>query len=378
MSEKIKALDAHIHYSLKYPPEELVRTMDDTCTEAANLVIVPDRRSLSSVPDALMVKDMYPGRFYVFSSLDVSVYYRYGGRVGEKMTAYAKDMLACGCDGIKIIEGKPNMRKLLPVPDWDSPEWEPFFKWCENEAVPILWHVNDPEFFWDTENAPPWAKSRGWAYDESYICNEEQYGQILRLLEKFPLLKICFAHFFFMSAQLERLAEILDRFPNIRIDITPGTELYQNLSEKPGEAAAFFKKYGKRIIRGTDIGSRTVLIPGEKPLSEEESFARVRLVDSFLRDTGTEHIPGDGYFLTEDRAFEMNGLGLGDEALRDIAGANFVRFVGGGPRPADAARTARECRRIRHTLRRLEKVLPDFRADVRYILEAESYFNGKR
>lgn len=131
MDNRHFTVDAHIHYALPFKPEEIVKTMDDTGTDMGNLVVVPHRQRLSSVPDALMAKDMYKERLYVFANLEVSVHYRYKDRVGIKMAEYAKAMLDCGCDGIKIIEGKPAMRKMMPVHDWDAPVWDAFFVWRE-------------------------------------------------------------------------------------------------------------------------------------------------------------------------------------------------------------------------------------------------------
>ncbi len=73
-----------------------------------------------------------------------------------------------GADGIKLIEGKPTMRKVLPIPDFDKEVWDPFWDYCEKSGFPILMHVNDPEEFWEKDKIPSWAKSQGWGYDETY------------------------------------------------------------------------------------------------------------------------------------------------------------------------------------------------------------------
>lgn len=375
MKEIIRAVDAHIHYSLRYRPEELIRTMDATGTGAACLVLVPSRGALSSVPDALMVKDMYPGRFYVFSSLDVSVYFRFAGQIGLKMRQYAEDMLRCGCDGIKIIEGKPGMRKELPVPDWDSEEWEPFFSWLEERQIPVLWHVNDPETFWDRDKAPKFAVANGWIYDESFINNEDQYGQVLRLLERHPKLRIIFAHFFFMSNRLERLSGILDRYENLMVDLTPGIEMYENFSKHPGETKAFFEKYGKRIVYGTDIGARGVL--STAGVSYEESVERSRLVRTFLEKKGSETVSGDGIFLSADTEFEMKCLGLEGAALRDILRQNFITFAGPAPVPVKRKLVLRDIRRIRITLMIMGFIDKNLKKDTACLDQAEQYFKNK-
>ncbi len=372
MSGTNGALDAHIHYSLRFPPEELVRTMDDTGTAMANLVVVPSRTALSSVPDALAVKDMYPDRFFVFASLDVSCYYRFRGRVGEKMRDYAQEMLRAGADGIKIIEGKPAMRKMLPVPDWDSPEWEPFFSWAEETQLPILWHVNDPETFWDPEKAPRFARQMGWTYDDSFINNELQYAQVLGLLSAHPRLKIIFAHFFFLSAQLPRLDHILSAYPNLMVDLTPGIEMYENFSADPEAARAFFEKYGDRIVYGTDIGARGVLGSGE--VSYPESCERARLVHAFLENEGDLEISGDGLFLAADQSFTMKCLGLTGEALERILSGNFLRFVGAPPAPVSRRHVLKDIRRIKISLVIMGFIDKELHKDTSCLEQAQQYF----
>ena len=376
MSGKIKRIDAHIHYALPFTGEELTGIMDATGTDMANLVVVPHRQRLSSVPDALMVKDMFPGRFYVFASLDVSTVYRFRGKVGEKMTGYVSDMLKCGCDGVKIIEGKPGMRKLIPVPDWDLPEWDPFFDYLEKQGIPVLWHVNDPEEFWDESRAPSWAKERGWIYDDSFINNEEQYRQVLAMLARHPNLKIIFAHFFFMSAQLDRLADILDSYPNVMVDVTPGIEMYVNFSNNHRAASAFFRKYSDRIVYGTDIGARGVL--SSDPVSPEESAARATIVQHFLENRGSEKVTADGFFLASGTDFKLKCLGLDDETLEKIYHANFERFVGHAPASVNAKLVLKDCRRVNICLKIMDIIDKDLVPDTSCLKQVKTYFKNRR
>jgi predicted TIM-barrel fold metal-dependent hydrolase len=135
-------------------PEMLVDFMDRNGIRQANLVLVPNRQRLTSVPEAMVAKAKFPGRFYVFTSLDVSEYFRHGKEVGKFMARFVASMQALGCDGLKLIEGKPSMRKMLPVPGFDDPVWEPLWTWAEETGLPILWHVNDPETCWQPEKHP--------------------------------------------------------------------------------------------------------------------------------------------------------------------------------------------------------------------------------
>lgn len=374
MHKGMQVLDCHIHYALPTPAQSLIDVMDATGIDVANLVIVPNRQRVSSVPDALMAKAQFPQRFYVFASLDVSAYFRAAKQLGKAMKKYAAQMLRCGCDGIKIIEGKPNMRKELPVPDFDDPVWDPFFAWAEAEQVPILWHVNDPETFWHPEDAPSWAKKQGWLYDDSFINNEAQYRQILNLLERHPKLKIIFAHFFFMSAQLPRLSQIMDRFPNIMVDTTPGIELYENLSANPEGAKAFFAKYGDRVVYGTDIGARSVL-PGTNPkLNVAECTHRAQLAQAYLTESEPIPVKADGDFLVGTEDFALQGLGLSEEAAQKVLADNFRRFVSQVPAPVVPKQVLKYLRTQKVLIRMMSMFDRNIKPDMTCVNEIAAFF----
>ena len=93
-----KRIDCHVHYALPLQPETLIDLMDKTGTEMANLVLVPHRKRLTAVPDALMAKAKYPDRFYVFTSFDVSEYYRHRKKDDKYMTKFVASPSASeGC-----------------------------------------------------------------------------------------------------------------------------------------------------------------------------------------------------------------------------------------------------------------------------------------
>lgn len=367
-------IDAHVHFAHPLKPETLIDLMDRTGTQMANLVLVPHRQRLTAVPEAMMAKAKYPGRFYVFTSLDVSEYYRHGREVGKYMAAFVKRMRACGCDGLKLIEGKPSMRKIMPFPDFDSPAWEPLWEYAEETDLPILWHVNDPETCWDPENAPRHIRLADELYDGSYINNEEQYRQILAILDRHPNMKIIFAHLFFMSAQLPRLAAILDKYPNIMVDITPGLEIYVNLSQNTQAARAFFEKYQDRIIYGTDIGARCVLASGQSPFSEREALARIDLIDALFCPDTDRVMKEDGAYLINTDDFVQRGFALSQEALEKIYGGNFRRFVGGDPAQVRPRLVKKECRRIRMMLKIMSMIDRGMTPDLSVAKDALAFF----
>ena len=358
-----KRIDCHVHYALPLAPETLIEFMDQTDTHMANLVLVPHTQRLSCVPDALMAKVKYPDRFYVFASLDASVYFRHPKTLGKHMAKYARQMLRCGCDGIKLIEGKPNMRKMMPIPDFDLPSWEPFWAWAEADQVPILWHVNDPEEYWHPELVSEYRRKMGDVYDSSYPSSEDQYGQVFRILERHPNLKIIFAHFFFMSHRLEKLGELFDAYPNIMVDMTPGSEMYRILSANHEEAEAFFHKYADRILYGTDAAARCVMVQLMTGFHQQENLNRVELINSFFSPETDEIRGSDGAYLLDVPDFYFRGLDLTEEELNLIFCKNFQRFVSETPKPVKPRLVIKECRRIQLMLKIMglfdKKLVPD-------------------
>lgn len=375
-----KRVDSHIHYALPLKPETLIRLMDETGTEAANLVLVPHRQRLTAVPDALMAKALYPDRFYVFTSFDVSEYFRHGKQIGKYMAKFVDSMRKCGCDGLKIIEGKPSMRRFMAaIPDFDLPCWEPLWEYLERTQFPVLWHLNDPESCWGpAENAPRHIRMAGELYDSSYPNNEDQYRQMENILRRHPNIKFIFAHLYFMSAQLPRLSALLDQYPNVMVDITPGLEIYVNLSRNPEEAGAFFEKYRDRILYGTDIGSRCVLADGSAPLNEEECLARIDLIDGLLTP-GTERVmKEDGRYLINTDDFLQRGLPLSQETLEKIYRQNFRQYVGMTPAPVNPGRIRKECRRILLMLKIMSFIDKGMTPDMTVAKNATAFFHKKR
>ena len=370
----MKRLDCHVHYAMPIEPTKMISLMEQSKADFFNLVLVPERQFISSICDALVLKDIAKGKCYVFSSLDVSKYFMKPKTLGKEFAKYAKTLKEMGADGIKLIEGKPNMRKSLPIPDFDMEVWDPFWAYCETENFPILMHVNDPEEFWDKNKIPTWAKSQGWYYDETYTTNDAQYSQLLNVLKKHPNLHIIFAHFFFMSKQLDRIGKILDTYPNVMIDLTPGIEMYINLQNDLKASKEFFLKYQDRIIYGTDIGARAV-IEGQ-PLNDKECLDRADIVQGFL-EKDSLHVVADGNFLVGMEDFDLKGLKLEESVLEKIYYLNFKRMVG-DIAPINSKKVIKEAKRLKKTIFIMSIFDKKVKRDFTYLNRAIDYFKHKK
>ena len=343
----LPVMDCHIHLGHPDFMPGLIEILDKNRVGKFNIVCTPHRTRLSLVPEALLVKSLQPQRTYVFGGLDISPFFMAPDSCGAMFAEYTGTLSKMGCDGIKMIEGKPDMRKMLPIPPFDSPAYEPYWHKLEESGLPLLWHVNDPEEFWDPQRVPDWARAQGWYYgDGTFINNEAQYAEVLNVLERHPKLKVIFAHFYFLSAQLPRLADLLERFPNLCIDLTPGIEMYQNFSRDLHATREFFMKYQERILFGTDIGAKALLSTPEMGIEPGESALRIELVRSFLETEGEFQLDASGGFLFGKFEGAFQGLGLPEGVLRKIYGLNFERLAGSQPKALNPQAIITECERL--------------------------------
>lgn len=338
----MKLIDAHIHYGLPVKTKDLIDVLEKTNTDRCNLVALYDRKKASETIDCLKAKAELPGRIYVYGSLDLTNYYCNHDNIGQAMKNHVINLLACGCDGIKMLEGKPTARNRHPIPDFDLMSWDPYFAYLEESKTKVVWHVNDPEEFWDINKVPSWALSSGWYYGDNSINNIDQYHQIVNVLKRHPNLYITFAHFYFLSKNLELLGDLFDKFPNISVDLTPGIEMYTNFSNNKDKAKDFFIKYQDRIIYGTDISGSGA--EGETSFNIKDALIRKNLVIDFLTLNNDIYVKGDKESLLGEDDFVLHPLGLTDDVVNKIIYENFYR-LNKEPNKVNKDEVLKECQR---------------------------------
>ena len=371
-------LDCHIHYPNSGLMNELIKLCEAVEINRLNVVCTPHQKRLSLLPEAFHLKANYPEKVYVFGGLDISTLFVEPDQAGLRFAEYAEKLVKLGCDGIKMIEGKPMIRKMLPVLPFDSEVMDPYWAKLSEEQIPLLFHVNDPQEFWIKDRVPDWAEEQGWYYgDGSNVHYETQYTEVLNVMERYPELKVIFAHFFFLSAQLPRLAEYLDHYPNMHIDVTPGIEMYFNFSARPEESRRFFETYQDRIMFGTDVGAKALLDTPELGIDDEESRERIYMVRRFLENDEPFGLSNASGFLFGESESELVPLSLSHGVLEKIYHLNFERFVGGDPRPLDMIAIADECDRLAEAVEFMGAVQPDLAGDSSVAKKMADYFRAK-
>ena len=214
-----------------------------------------------------------------------------------------------GFDGIKMLEGKPTLHRTIGN-SLLNPDFDEFFYEAEKRGTHIVFHVTDPADFWEKEGGDYYN-------DPTYSSYNEIYRQVYNILERFPNLKITFAHFFFKSETPNDLIELFEKYPNVCVDLTPGWEMYLSFYKDKKYFKDFFEKYSKRIVLGTDAYF---------PRPTECSKWLVDRVYRFISSPDVIKAVADRY---------EGGLCISDEAINDISYLNFEKRVGEKPKEID-------------------------------------------
>lgn len=297
--------------------------------EASNFLSVEGMDDAAQNAMAILFKLLDP-KHYAFGSMHYRFAYDFADEVRE--------LYEIGLDGIKMIENKPTERKRLCYAQ-DDERYDAMYRRAAELHMPLLAHVNDPRDFWDPEKAPAWAVDAGYAYtDGSYVPFEQILEESVRMLEKHPDLRVCFAHLMFLSDDEPMARYLMERFPNMYLDITSGTEMYGNFTAQPEVWRKFFLDFQDRILYGTDNCNR---------MSDHD----VQIGDT-INDLQKRFLTEGGFFPLWDS--QILGQAFPEAVVEKIVCGNFQRFAGVTPRPLNREKAARYlCRRLENPAYRL-------------------------
>lgn len=181
-----------------------------------------------------------------------SLFHYFDGRdTAEGYLRQIQIMDQLGFDGVKLLEGKPQLRKKLGR-RLDDPIFDEMYAYAESHGLPIKLHLGDPASFWKTDDESRNGKPNENGYDNSFPTLEQLRSEVTGILQKFPRLHLHLAHFYFMGHELERAAKFFDTWENVAFDLTPGGEMFVGFTHRNEEWRAFFKTYANRIYYGTD------------------------------------------------------------------------------------------------------------------------------
>ena len=316
----MRKTDMHIHSRIYQPDKtkEFLDYLKAKGVEKVSFQTVATSKNYSSFENmfALWVKDFY-------KDMEVCVngsLHEWGPFLEVPYEQQVQWLWDAGCDGMKFLHMKPTMRKQVGK-GLNHPSYDKALSLMEDLGMYALIHSKDPRSFWHKDQMLPMQVEAGWCYEgKGFISFEDAHRETLEMLDKHPRLKTILAHFFYVSDDIEEASRILDTYPNVYFDITPGVEIFENFAKSRAEWREFFIKYQDRIMFGTDA---------------DETFDKETVDDLYKLAEGalTSDVPSYVAHCYVD--LNVGGLNLPKEVVEKIYHTNFETFTQGVVRPID-------------------------------------------
>ncbi len=337
---KFPVIDFHTHISLSTKSEKGVELSPDRqyLGTPQELLAVMDRKNIRTMVnltggyekglvEAVAKYDrVYPGRFYTFTEPSYSRFLEPGY---PKLQAQAIEQAhRDGARGLKILKTlglylRENITSgtLVKI---DDPRFDPMWDACGQFNMPVAIHISDPvAFFTPTDrfneryeelnNHPDWS-----FYGADFPSNAELIAARNRVFAHHPKTQFVTLHFGNFSENLQNVAENLDRFPNMHVDMAARIG---ELGRQPFTARKFFDKYQDRILFATDATPHGDEFP-QQVFNDQlyEIYYRFLETEDEYFDYAPAKIPPQG-------RWRIYGINLQDAILRKVYNENAARLL---------------------------------------------------
>jgi hypothetical protein len=228
-----RVIDSHVHFLNAEPVPHFYQIMETVNYGAANLMAVPGPKGADQNRWIVERKTERPDFFFVFGCMDHDPEKVAAGD-GRYLVAQIDRLMAENFDGLKMLEGKPAVRRSwMPLP-LDHKYFHPYWDRVAEIDAPVTLHVSDPIDMWAPGNSAEYHK---------LDSQNEFLRQAEAILQRHPKLRINFPHFMYLSPQLDRLADLFARYPGVMTDLAMGSEFLYYLSDDVDRARDFFIRW---------------------------------------------------------------------------------------------------------------------------------------
>jgi uncharacterized protein len=185
-----------------------------------------------------------------------------------------------------------------PGPHADDPRMDSLFQKCAELGMPVNIHVSDPRWGYLPQDRHNDGLMNGfkWRLDDKpgLMGHDELIGTLDRAAARHRKTVFVACHFANLEYDFPRLGAMLDRHPNLYVDISAR---FHETSPIPRAAGQFYGRYANRICYGTDMG-----------YSEKMFSMTFRILE-----TEDEH-----FYESYSYQWPQHGFGLPDEVLRKV------------------------------------------------------------
>jgi predicted TIM-barrel fold metal-dependent hydrolase len=320
--------EAHLVPKAKFPVVDVHTHMTSNASgfaqripemDALNLRVLVDLSGGSS-PDEIKGKvdainaSPYKDRFRVFANVS----WEGAGTPAwqEKALADLRQAVKDGAIGLKVFKELGLRHKKadgtrLAV---DDPALDPVWALCGELNIPVIIHTAEPqEFFSPIDNHNErWLELNIFPQRASPPSIYPSFEQLMKerdhMFEKHPRTRFIGAHFNWYGNDLQRAAKLLDRLPNVYLEVA--AVLYE-FGRQPYASTQFFIKYQDRVMFGKDTYE----------ISEYPYYWRVF-------ETHDEYFD---YYRGYHAFWKLYGMGLPDAVLKKLYYKNALKVEPGLP-----------------------------------------------
>jgi predicted TIM-barrel fold metal-dependent hydrolase len=263
----------------------------------------------------IALDEAHPGRFLTFALVnfdgidDPDWGKREAKRLEESFNAGAKGLKFHKTFGLRY---RFKDGRLITV---DDPQLDPVWEMCARHHRPVVIHTADPAAFftpldrfnerWHELNSNP-----SWLfYGGQNPQRQDLLDQLHRVIAKHPNTTFINTHFGNNAEDLAAVADKLDKYPNMYIDIDARIS---ELGRQPYTARKFFLKYQDRIMFGTDTPPRRE--------AYRTYYRFLETDDEYFNCAESHHLQG---------FWNIYGIFLPKEVLEKVYRANAQRVIYG-------------------------------------------------
>jgi len=331
-------IDIHTHISVAAKAENGVELVPERqyLGTPQELMAVMDRKNIRAMVNltggyekgltetVAKYDSAFPGRFYTFTEPSYSRFkeQNYPSLQAQAIEQAHRD----GARGLKILKTlglylRENITSgtLVKI---DDPRFDPMWDTCGRLGMPVAIHISDPAAFFtptdrfneryeELNNHPDWS-----FYGHDFPSNAELIEARNRMFARHPKTHFIVLHVGNFSENLQNVAENLDRFPNMTVDIAARIG---ELGRQPRTSRKFFDKYQDRILFGTDATPHGDEFP-QQVFNDKlyEIYYRFLETDDEYFDYAPAKVPPQG-------RWRIYGIQLPETILRKVYYENAAR-----------------------------------------------------
>lgn len=337
---KFPVIDFHTHISLSTKSEKGVELSPDRqyLGTPQELLAVMDRKNIKTMvnltggyekglAEAVAKYDRaFPGRFYTFTEPSYSHFKEpdYPKLQAQAIEQAHRD----GARGLKILKTLGlYLRENItsgPLVKIDDPRFDPMWDACGQLNMPVAIHISDPAAFFtptdrfneryeELNNHPDWS-----FYGGDFPSNAELIAARNRMFARHPKTQFVTLHFGNFSENLQNVAENLDRFPNMHVDMAARIG---ELGRQPFTSRKLFDKYQDRILFATDATPHGDEFP-QQVFNDQlyEIYYRFLETEDEYFDYAPAKVPPQG-------RWRIYGIHLPDSIQRKVYHDNAARLL---------------------------------------------------